>query len=74
MAILALGNFLRKGLQMKINPDSRSGRVEREVERERQERMQRDAERTHMCMSNELRSKDARENASAASLKRSSNY
>jgi hypothetical protein len=74
VAILALGHFFWKGLHMKINPDSQGGRVEREVERERHERMLRDEERTHVCASNELRSKDARENASAANLKRSSNH
>jgi hypothetical protein len=59
---------------MKINPDSQGRRVEHEVARERHERMLRDEERTHLCASNELRSKDARDNASAANLKRSSNH
>jgi len=44
--------------------------------RERHYRMLRDVERSHLCASDELRSKDARENASAANLKlkRSSNH
>jgi hypothetical protein len=56
---------------MRMNPDSPDGRVERELERERRERMLHDDERTGLSLSEELRIKDARENAGAANLRRS---
>lgn len=55
---------------MRTNPDSPSKRVEREVERERHERMLNDEARAGLSASEELRIKDARENAGAANLRR----
>jgi hypothetical protein len=55
---------------MKMNQDSLGGRVEREVERERRERMLHDELRAGMSAADDLRAKDARENAGAANLKR----
>lgn len=55
---------------MRMNPDSAGGRVEREVERERHERVLNDEARAGLSVSEELRLKDARENASAANVRR----
>jgi hypothetical protein len=55
---------------MSINPDSPGGRVEREVEREMSERARNDETRTGLSVMDELRVKDARENAGAANLRR----
>jgi hypothetical protein len=55
---------------MKMNPDSTGGRVEREVERELHERVRNDEARAGLSVSEELRVKDARENAGAANLRR----
>jgi hypothetical protein len=48
-----------------------SQRVEREVERERRERLQHDDQRTGLAAEDEFRLKDARENAGAANIRRS---
>lgn len=50
---------------------SPSGRVNREVERERHEKTMIDEARAGLAPGDELRSKDARENASSGSLRRS---
>jgi hypothetical protein len=50
---------------------SLSGRVSREVERERHEKTMIDEARAGLAPGDELRNKDARENASASTLKRS---
>jgi hypothetical protein len=55
---------------MSINPDSPGGRVEREVEREMNERVRNDEARTGLGVMDELRVKDARENAGAANVRR----
>jgi hypothetical protein len=49
---------------------TRSGRVSREVERERHEKTMIDEARAGLAPGDEFRSKDARENASSGSLKR----
>jgi hypothetical protein len=59
---------------MNINPDSPGGRVEREVEREMHERVRNDEARTGLSVMDELRVKDARENAGAANLRRPSGH
>jgi hypothetical protein len=46
-------------------------RVEREVERERRERLLHDDQRTGLAAEDEFRLKDARENAGAANIRRS---
>ena len=46
-------------------------RVEREVERERHERLLHDDQRTGLAAEDEFRLKDARENAGAANIRRS---
>jgi hypothetical protein len=55
-----------------MNPHTPGGRVEREVDRERRERKLNDEMRAGLAVSEELRVKDARENAGAANLRRSS--
>jgi hypothetical protein len=50
---------------------SPSARVSREVERERHEKMMIDEARAGLAPGDELRSKDARQNASSSNLKRS---
>lgn len=50
---------------------SPSGRVNREVERERHEKMMIDETRAGLAPGDDLRTKDARENESAFNLKRS---
>lgn len=49
---------------------SPSARLEREVERERHERMLHDERRAGLAVDDEFRNKDAREQAGAVSLKR----
>ncbi len=48
-------------------PDSR---IEREVEREREERQQNDEARIGVLLDEELRTKDARDNAQGSTLQR----
>jgi hypothetical protein len=50
---------------------SPSGRVSRELERERREKTMLDEARAGLASGDEFRAKDARENASASNLKRS---
>jgi hypothetical protein len=56
---------------MKTNPTKvPDGRIEREVERERHERMLNDEARAGLASPDDWRTKDARENAAAANLRR----
>jgi hypothetical protein len=66
----ALPLLNEKDGNMRMNPDSTGGRVEREVEREMHERVRNDEARTGLSVMEELRVKDARENAGAANLRR----
>lgn len=50
---------------------SQSARVEREVERERNERSRNDEQRAGLAVDEDFRIKDARENMSLVNLKRS---
>jgi hypothetical protein len=49
---------------------SPSARLEREIERERHERLLHDEQRTGLAVDEEFRNKDAREQAGAVGLKR----
>lgn len=55
---------------MKTKPLSTDGQIAREVERERRERSMRDEERAGLVLSDDLRTKDAREHFGAVNLKR----
>ena len=50
---------------------SQNARVEREVERERNERSRNDEERAGLAVDEDFRNKDARENKGLVNLKRS---
>lgn len=50
---------------------SQNARVEREVERERNERARNDEERAGLAVDEDFRNKDARENKGLVNLKRS---
>jgi len=52
-------------------PDQEHLRVDREVERERNERHLHDAARTHLAVDEEFRLKDARESMNSSTLRRS---
>jgi hypothetical protein len=54
----------------RLQTASLNARVERELERERQERMLHDEQRAGLFVDEEFRIKDARERAGAVSLKR----
>lgn len=54
--------------------DSLGGRVAREVERERHERELNDEMRAGLAPLDDWRTKDARENAAAANLRRTSSH
>jgi hypothetical protein len=58
-------------MQTSLPSVSLSGRVSREVERERHEKTTIDEARARLAAGDEFRSKDARENASSSRLKRS---
>ncbi|KGF81228.1 hypothetical protein IA69_14375 [Massilia sp. JS1662] len=56
---------------MKTTPDvTRRERLEREVERERNERVLHDEERAGLAVDDEFRLKDARENMGAVKIRR----
>ena len=60
---------------MKSSPrQSYSGLVERELERERQERSRIDEAKAGLSVQDDFRTKDARENPGAANLKRSAGH
>jgi hypothetical protein len=62
----------RKNSMKNELPDvSPNGRVEREVERERRERMMNDEARSGLTPSDDYRTKDARESMNSSNLKRS---
>jgi hypothetical protein len=57
-------------MAMTTTAHSLNGRLEREVERERHERELHDEMRAGLAATDDLRAKDARENADAVNLKR----
>lgn len=57
-------------MSTKLPRVSQNARVEREVERERQERLRNDDQRAGLALDEDFRTKDARENMGLVNLKR----
>jgi len=55
----------------RLPKDNQNARVEREVERERNERARNDEQRTGLAVDEEFRTKDARANMDSVNVKRS---